>query len=455
VGFTEHPADLAEAIFIIEGTITCTRPDGETIVWKAGDLIHWDYEEELAVEFSPGMRSVCFFWSDQELPDFAKGESGSSRADARGFEADHRLPVAKDVSLQKDDVNSHNRWHPDIPPVLRIESGDTVDFEFRDAFDLAIGPAAGGDALGGLELGREHPLTGPVYVEGAEPGDVLEVELLSFTPAERAFSMVFPGFNILPERMTEPVVTHWDIEDGVARCPAIPGVSFRGAPFLGTAGVAPSAERLAKIARREADLAAEGAPVLQPTAEFAVPAGLGSIGAEGLRTMPAREVGGNLDVPEFGVGTVVSYPVDVAGALFSAGDPHFRQGDGEVSGGALEMSATAVLRFNLVKAADAAWVPPTPAAVRRSPAEPEREWLLTTGIPVTADGINRYRDVTLAACNAVETMVDRVAAEYGYAPWQAFTIVSLATRIQVSAMVDTPNVTVTASLPTDVFESER
>lgn len=74
VRFTEFPADLAEAIYIIEGTITVSRPDGETIAWRAGDLIHWDYEEELAVEFSPGMRSVCFFWSDRELPDFAKGE---------------------------------------------------------------------------------------------------------------------------------------------------------------------------------------------------------------------------------------------------------------------------------------------------------------------------------------------------------------------------------------------
>lgn len=371
------------------------------------------------------------------------------------IEPDHHLEVAKNVSLQEDDLNSHNRWHPDIPPVLRIESGDTVEFEFRDAFDLAIPPDADGDALGRLELGREHPLTGPVYVEGAEPGDVLEVELLSFSPAEHAFSMVFPGFNILPERMTDPVVTHWEIEDGVARCPAIPGVAFRGEPFLGTAGVAPSAARMAAIARRESDLAEEGAPVLPPTTEFAVPRTPESIGVEGLRTMPAREVGGNLDVPEFGLGTIVSYPVDVPGALFSAGDPHFRQGDGEVSGGALEMSATAILRFDLVKAADAAWIPATPAAVRRAPAEPEREWILTTGIPVTEDGVNRYRDVTLAACNAVEAMVDRVAAEYGYEPWQAFTIVSLAARIQVSAMVDPPNVSVTASLPTDVFESGR
>ncbi len=365
---------------------------------------------------------------------------------------DHRLEVATDVSLQDDQTNSHNRWHPEIPPVLRIEPGQVVEMQIRDAFDLAIPPDADGSALGRLELGREHPLTGPIYVEGAEPGDMLDVELVSFVPGDRAFSMVFPGFNILPERMTEPFVTHWEIEDEVARCAAIPGVAFRGEPFLGTAGVAPSMERLTAIEERERRLAEDGAMILQPMKEFAVPSTPEEVAAQGLRTMPPREFGGNMDVPEFGLGSVVRYRVDVPGALFSAGDAHFRQGDGEVSGGALEMGATATLRFGLVKAADAAWTPTCPAAVRSVPAQPEREWLVTTGIPVTADGINRDRDISLAARNAVEEMIDRLAAEYGYEPWQAFNIVSIAARIQVSLMVVTPNVTVTVSLPTDIFE---
>jgi formamidase len=365
--------------------------------------------------------------------------------------ADHRLAVDLGRSLQVDARNSHNRWHPDIPPALRVAPGETVEFEVRDAFDLAIGPGAGSEALGGLELGREHPLTGPIFVEGAEPGDALEVELLSFVPARRAFSLVFPGFNALPERFADPIVTHWEIEDGVARAADIPGVALRGEPFIGTAGVAPSMATLARVAEREARLAAEGVSLMLPTADFAVPAEPAGLAAEALRTMPAREVGGNMDVPQFGVGSVVRYPVEVPGALFSVGDPHFLQGDGELSGSAIEMSATVTMRFGLVKAADLAWAPPAPSAVRREQARAAQDWLVTTGISVDADGVDRDKDVGLAAHNAVAAMVDRVVAEHGLEPWQAFTVVSLTAQLRISLMVVSPNAVVTAEVPADVF----
>jgi formamidase len=362
----------------------------------------------------------------------------------------HSLPVDRSVSLQDDPANSHNRWHPSIEPCLEIDPGDTVVFECRDGFDGQIRDGAVPEDLQQLQLGREHPLTGPVSVKGAEPGDLLAVDVLDVEAGPYGFSGVFAGFSRLSDRFTESWLSHWQIDAGVARSPQVPGVTVRGRPFLGIMGVAPSPERMSRFRDREQALADAGSFLMLPTPDFAVPRDP-RIAGEGLRTMPPRENGGNWDVEAFGVGSTLYFPVEVAGALFSAGDPHFRQGDGEVSGAAIETTAVATLRLNLIKATDAAWTPAAPAATMRPAAEEPTEWLVTTGIPVARDGSNREMDLMLAVDHALDQMVDRVMAERGYDEHQAFTIVSLAVHLRVSMIVVAPNCSVTAMLPLSIF----
>jgi formamidase len=334
---------------------------------------------------------------------------------------------------------------------LEIDAGDEVVLECRDGFDGQIRDGATADDLAGLQLGREHPLTGPVYVRDAEPGDVLAVDIRNVEPAGYGFSAVFAGFSRLTDRFTASAVSHWHIQDAAAKSPEIPGVTIAARPFLGIVGVAPAPERMAAFREREQRLADDGCLLMLPTSDFAVPDDP-MVAAEGLRTMTPRENGGNWDVEAFGVGSTVYLPVEVDGALLSAGDPHFRQGDGEVSGAAIETSAVATLRVRLIKAADTAWTPASPAARQRRGDETSGEWLVTTGIPIARDGENRAMDLMLAVDRALDQMVDRVAAEYGYDEHQAFTIVSLAVRLHVSMIVAAPNCTVTAALPTDIFD---
>ncbi len=364
----------------------------------------------------------------------------------------HRLEVDRAISLQDDHTNSHNRWHPDIEPCLEIDPGDEVAFECRDGFDGQIRDGAPIEDLARLQLGREHPLTGPVSVRGAEPGDVLAVDVVDVEAAGYGFSAVFAGFSRLAERFTTPWLSHWRISDGVATSPEIPEVTISGRPFLGIIGVAPSPARMEEFREREQRLAEQGCRLMLPTSRFAVPDDPPIAGA-GLRTMTPRENGGNWDVESFGVGSTVNLAVEVEGALLSAGDPHFRQGDGEVSGAAIEMSATATLRVGLIKSADVRWQPVSPGATERRLPDPGGEWLVTTGIPVDRGGDNREMDLLLAVDRALDQMVDRVAAEYGYDEVQAFTIVGLAVQLRVSMIVAAPNCTVTASLPTDIFDA--
>jgi formamidase len=351
-------------------------------------------------------------------------------------------------SLDVDRGEFHNRWHPDIPPRVTIDPGDTVVLACRDGFDGQIRDGDGADVLQRLQMGREHPLTGPVFVRGAEPGDVLAVSVLDVACGPYGFSGVFAAFSRLGSRFRESVVSHWRLEDGVATSPQVPGVRIPGRPFLGIIGVAPSLARVEVVRAREQALSDAGSFLLLPTAEFAVP----DAAREGLRTMPPRENGGNWDVEAFGVGSTILLPVEVPGALLSAGDPHFRQGDGEVSGAAIETSAVATLRVELVKAADVAWTPSTPAAVLRTAAEPAREWLVTTGIPLTSEGSNREMDLLLAVDHALGQMVDRLVAERGYDEAQALTIASIAGQLRVSMIVAPPNCSVTALLPLDIFD---
>ena len=295
-------------------------------------------------------------------------------------------------------------------------------------------------------------MTGPVFVEGAEPGDLLDVEILEIEPADWGYTIVLPRLGLLDFRFEEPFVVEWDLSGGIARSEQIPGVAIPGAPFLGVVGVAPSAERLAAYAAREQALLDTGALVMPPDVRGAVPSG--PIGAVALRTVPPRENGGNMDIKQFTSGTTATFAVQVPGALFSVGDPHFAQGDGESCGVAIEMAAETTLRFRLRKANEVAWEPQNPSFVYTEPASAARRFFATTGLSLDRDGSNRFLDVFAAARNALDELVDYLVLERGLTPNQAYVLVSVAADLKISEIVDVPNALVSAVIPLDIFEEQ-
>ena len=258
------------------------------------------------------------------------------------------ITIDRSKPLREESNTGHNRWHPDISPVVEVDEGEEVVMETRDAFDGQMRPGVTEADFGGMDAGVIHPLTGPVAVKGAEPGDLLEVEFVDIQPQPYAFSVIFPGFGFLRDVFTDPFMVHWNIADGFATSEQIPGVRVLGASFMGVSGVAPSQAQLEAWTRREAELAERGGVALPPDVGGAVP--ISGVGAtHGVRTLPPRENGGNFDVKQLSTGSKLLLPVAVDGALFSTGDAHFAQGDGEVCVTAVEMGATCTVRFRVLK----------------------------------------------------------------------------------------------------------
>ena len=262
--------------------------------------------------------------------------------------ADTYIAIDRNKQLGEEPEKGHNRWHPDLKPVAEIDPGQVVGMETRDAFDLQFNEATTAQEVGACDLNLVHPLTGPVYVNGAEPGDILEVKIHEVAPEPFGFTTQVPGFGFLRDVFTEPHIIRWKIADGFATSADLPGVKIPGAPFMGVIGVAPSHELLEIINKREADLAERGGAVLGPERAGAVPVAEG-IAAKAVRTIAPHETGGNLDIKQLTAGTTVRIPVYVPGALFSVGDSHFAQGDNESCGTAVEMSATFFGSFKILK----------------------------------------------------------------------------------------------------------
>jgi formamidase len=370
--------------------------------------------------------------------------------------ATHEVRIDPSTTLLQEPDTGHNRWHPDIPPVVRCEPGDEVVLETRDAFDGQMGPDATLDTVGAPNLAVVHPLTGPVYVEGAAPGDLLEVEILEVEADRYGYTVQVPGFGFLRDEFPEPFKISWDIADGWATSEDLPGVRIPGSPFMGTIGLSPGHELLTTTARREQALLDRGGFVLPPSSDSAVPDDP-RIAAEALRTIPPREQAGNVDIKQLGAGTKLFIPVDTSGGLFSAGDAHFAQGDCETCGTAIEMRATLHVRF-AIHSGEAAekgirdprfarteyYLPPEFAAPQR--------FYATTGISVTKDGENHGEDATLAARNALLNMIEHLE-ERGWTRQQAYAICSVAVDLKISQLVDVPNMLVSAFLPEDIFTS--
>ena len=297
----------------------------------------------------------------------------------------------------------HQGWDNSFEPAQRIQVGDTLSFNILDASGGQIKPGSTLTDLIALDFGAVNPVTGPIYIEGAQPGDALEIELLEFRTSGWGWTANIPGFGLLSDQFTDPhliVSKHdavaADFLPGVARVPI--------KPFTGVIGVAPAE------------------------------AGLHSV-------VPPRRVGGNLDVRDLSAGTKLYLPVEVAGALFSVGDTHAAQGDGEVCGTAIESPMEITLRFNVIKNANFRFPRfVTPGPVTRH--NDSKGYECTTGIGP---------DLFQAARDATMEMIDHITRTYQLTPLEAYCLCSVAVDLKISEIVDQPNWVVSAYLPRAVM----
>ena len=359
---------------------------------------------------------------------------------------DVQIRIHPTLPLGQDKDTGHNRWHPDIRPVAHCRSGDVILMETRDAVDGQIGPDSTVDDVAHVDSSLVHPLTGPVYVEEAKPGDLLEVEILDIVPARFGYTLQQRGFGFLRDLFPEPFLVKWHLDEAWATSADIPRFRVPSAPFIGTIGVAPDHRLLEVAAAREAAALARGGFVFPPfEAQGAVPDGV--IGSAGLRTGPPRENGGNLDVKEAAKGARIQFPVLVEGALLSAGDAHFAQGDGEVCGQGIEMRATLVARI-VLHPGRAIRERVTGTRIISAAARPTGPCFITTGLSLADDGSNHSENATLAARRALVEMLGYLEGR-GFGRQQAYAICSVAVDLRISELVDVPNVVVSASLPLD------
>ena len=333
----------------------------------------------------------------------------------------------------------HNRWHPDIAPVVTVAPGEALTLEAEDGLAGQLRRESTHADCATLDLGLGHPLAGPVEIIGAKPGDVLEIEFLEYRSADFGVTAVIPGFGFLADRFTDPFLVKWEIGDDVARSGELPGVAVPAEMFAGVVGVAPSRDRMEQLRRREERIGERGGPVADPAPESALPRSA----AGGLRTIPPREIGGNLDIRQLVAGSRLYLPVDVPGALLSIGDLHFAQGDGEVCGTAIEVAGEVTVALHLHEEHERRSRFPSFEA----PARPGRHSFATTGIPV-----DNAMDLTVAAREALGAMIDHLVATYGFQAAAAYALCSAVVDLRLSEVVDVPYPVVSALLPLDVFE---
>lgn len=368
-----------------------------------------------------------------------------------------RIELDLSRSLQDARDGGHTRWHPAIEPLIRIAPGEVVRMDARDGGDVQIRSSTAPSEAAGYDMNRLHPLTGPFFVEGVEPGDLLDVEILAVEPGDFAWSRVTPGGGgLMRDDVHDTLLVRWRLEDGVARSEDLPGVAIPASPFIGTIGVAPSHEQLTTIAARERALSEAGGWALHPAPENALPDDADVV-AEGLRTLPPREFGGNLDVKEVAAGSTVSLMANVPGGLLSIGDLHFGQGDGESYGSAMEMCGAVVFRCAARNADDLAWTPSMPVieSAPNAAGRDGRRCIITTGTSVDEAGVDHHMDLNLAARNALNEMVDHLVAARGLSRAQAQVLVTVAGDLRINVVNNPPNPIVSVALPLDVFDDGR
>ncbi|HTW37622.1 MAG TPA: acetamidase/formamidase family protein [Steroidobacteraceae bacterium] len=300
----------------------------------------------------------------------------------------------------------HYGWDNSLPAVAHIAPGDALEFDVIDASGGQLDASSTAADVTRLDFARVNPVSGPIFIDGAEPGDVLKVTLLSFVPSGWGWTANIPGFGLLAEDFKEPALQRWRYEASTL-APAAFGswahVPLK--PFTGTIGLAPAAPGLHSV-------------------------------------VPPRRVGGNMDVRDIAEGTELYLPVEVSGALFSVGDTHAAQGDGEVCGTAIESPMRVALRFEVQKRQPLAY----PRFTTRGPVTRHLDgkgYEVTTGISP---------DLMEAARFAVRSMIELLVRERGMPAIDAYLLCSVCGDLRISEIVDVPNWTVSFYFPRIVLE---
>jgi len=379
--------------------------------------------------------------------------------------------VDLDKKMDEQDLVGHNRWHPDIPPVVAVEPGTTFRIECLDWTDGQIGDNDSANDVRDVRLPRVHVLSGPITVNGAQPGDLLVVDIVeigALPNSEWGFTGIFDrenGGGFLTDYFPEAHKAIWNFHGIYATSRHVPDVRMAGIRHPGLIGCAPSHDLLAEWNRREQaliDTAPDRVPPLAnpPNPELAVLGSLSGaefdrVAAEGARTVPPREHGGNCDIKNLSNGSRVYFPVYVDGANLSMGDIHFSQGDGEITFcGAIEMAGYLDLHVELIKDGMNKYAVTNNPIFQPGPVEPRyQNFLVFEGISVDEnDGTQHYLDAHIAyrrAClNAIEYLT-----KFGYTDAQAYVILGTApVEGRISGIVDIPNCCCTLYVPTDIFE---
>lgn len=299
----------------------------------------------------------------------------------------------------------HFGWDNSLSPQCVVAPGDTIEVQCLDASAGHYHSGSTAQDIGRMDPARVNPVTGPIRVDGARPGDALRVTFEDFSVSGFGWSAIIPGFGLLAEEFREPRLCLWHY-DRTLREPALFGALARVPckPFVGTVGVAPAASGNHSV-------------------------------------IPPRRVGGNMDIRDLARGVQLYLPIEVEGALLSLGDTHAAQGDGEVCGTAIESAMTVALKVELVR--DAA--PPAP---RFSTPGPVTRHLDHAGYEV-ATGI--HPDLMQAARDSVRSMIDLLAARYKLAPEDAYILCSVCGDLRISELVDAPNWVVSFYFPRAVL----
>jgi len=298
-----------------------------------------------------------------------------------------------------------NRWNRDYKPRLTIEPGDTVTLEMRDASDGQVQPGMDAAAFARIDATRIHALTGPIAIDGAEPGDRLIIHIEEYQHEGWAWTSNIPGLGLLPEDFTEHFLFHWKL--GAETTQSMPGLTIPLEPFCGIIGVQP--------------------------AEFGE-----------FRTRPPGVNGGNMDVRHLCAGSRLHLPVLTPGAGLCAGDAHAAQGDGEVSINGMEAPMKVRLKIDLIKN------------------KPLKGPYIECPRPLDAGSISGRphhifvesdQDIREAAKRVVRRTIDYLVARIGLTPEQAYVTCSVTLRLKLSQLVNTPVTTVSGYLPEAIFDT--
>ncbi len=379
------------------------------------------------------------------------------------------IPVDLNKAPADQPIPPHNRWHPDIPPVVSVRPGAVFRVECLDWTGGQIGNNDSANDIRDVDLLQVHYLSGPIRVEGAEPGDLLVVDILDIGPLpgmQWGFNGIFArdnGGGFLTDYFPEARKAIFDFEGIYARSRHIPGVRFVGITHPGLIGTAPSQELLDRWNRRERELLSRDPERVPP---FALPpdpesallgqvkgAEFDRIAREAARTVPGRENGGNCDIKNLSRGSRIYFPVFVPGANLSIGDLHFSQGDGEITFcGAIEMAGFVDLHVDVIK--DGMNMYPNANPIfEPGPVEPRySRYLVFEGISVTENDRQTYLDAHVAYRRACLNAIDYLQ-QFGYTGEQAYMLLATApVEGRISGIVDIPNAVCTLYIPMEIFE---